>query len=610
MESKKKFEGYLDQIIAQMVDQEIYQIYIEAKQSHFRKWKYYHISEQQTLQLLRKILYLTGVLTINREAGWKINRSLSEYDEVLGGHIGIMGDSKAGVRKQRISGRSDPEETFNIADSGPGNCRALYEGMMPGLSFVGWGREILFSVDGTLNNCLRIDLQFEENGLRDAYISQHFFEYLTALEVLSVFEFLISEQPSLIQEQHEVTRLFSFLGSLCESQDVIIDLSILKKMREDIQSTIKRLRNEIHDNEGATITIMLGLLIDELISRLDIPNGMGFWYKKMEKLLSVILQKYRKLQKEIAKTGGNEKKLKKDLTDILSVCHHINSVKVEQQEWSQEWCDKVDATANLLRNIGFVARQKGILKDEDINLIFVVANELWRWIFFLEHRNWTEQEFNNTQYQVEAVLRWLRRPWGIINLEDVEYIYRGLVSEDDNGELPLAFGVLIDFLRSEIELYVPTKFGFKNATESVRYCKRFVERRLLLAKARRRVMAVRVDDPALIEEATHARTIIDLLTMWLYKPEKKSYLDGIEQDLNELERLLRDGAWLDEFGNEIQEILTKKQRDNIRLYLSNPNEFVSRLFLLGSPDFEICEHIDVFPPETFCFEDIDGSYLS
>src|SRR2546427_13085904 len=114
MESKEIFEGwYLDQIIAQRVDQEIYQIYIGAKQKHFRKWKYYHISDQQTLRLLRKILYSTGVLTLNREARWKINGSADEYNADLGDPMSSL---RTRIKEPRSSCKSNLEEHINFAD--------------------------------------------------------------------------------------------------------------------------------------------------------------------------------------------------------------------------------------------------------------------------------------------------------------------------------------------------------------------------------------------------------------------------------------------------------------------------------------------------------------
>jgi hypothetical protein len=602
----------LDQILAQRLEPEVYRAYIQAKQGHFRTWKYYRISDRQTLQFLRTVLYRSGVLKLNRESGWKINRSIKEYSELLGTDFII--ETKTGVKELRSSGKSDPQKSLRYIDSGPGNCRALYEGAMPGVIGTGRGIEILFSVDGTLINCLREELRFEDDQLQDGYFSPYLFRCLKSLEILSVFEFLVSEQISVSHERYEVAQLFNLLTSLCQSQLPIPNASILEKLERDAQDIMLRMRTKIGDmggGEKTVVAIMLGFLIDELVSRLDVPNGMGFWYKSMEAVLAAICQNYHALRKAITAAGVDASELEKDTSTALLECRQVDdSDTVAQQVWDMKWIRKTEAIADKFRHIGHITRQGRLLKDKDIMLIFTVANALWRWVFFLEHRGRSEQELKDRQRQVELVLRWLRRPWGIVSTEDVEYVYRGLVPGDEKGEVPRAFSALKVFLRSEMALYFPAEFGFKDSTQSLDYCKRLIARRLILANARWNIEKVKVDNPVLAEESSHARTIIDLLTMWLCDPRNKGSLDRIEQDLDELEKLLRNGLWLHQYQNENQftGLLTKRQTERVRLYLDDPSSFISRLFLLGSPEFEVSEHVDVFPPEECIFVNYTSSH--
>ncbi len=601
-------EGSLDQILAQGLEPEVYRAYTEAKQRHFREWKYYRTSDQQTLQFLRKLLYQSSVLKLNRESGWKINRSYSEYVELFG--TDFFAKIKTNVKELRSSGKSDPEESFLQADSGPGNCRALYESAMPGVTGVGWGIEILFSVDGTLVNCLKEEFQFDNDHLQDGYFSPYLFRSLKALEILSVFEFLVSEQISVSHERYEAAQLFNLLASLCQSQQTIPNASVLEKLERDAQNLMLRIRTKTGDMGGkdAVVAIMLGFLIDELVSRLYVPNGMGFWYRSMEAVLVAISQNYHALRSTITSAGIDADELEKDINITLLECLQVDDTDTAtQQVWERKWIRKTETIAEKFRHIGFTARQGKVLKDEDVTLFFTIANELWRWVYFLEHREVSEKEFNDRQRMAEIVLRWLRRPWGIVSTEDIEYVYRGLIPGDETDEVPRAFSALIDFLRSEMEIYFPVEFGFKGSAQSLDYCKRFIERRLTLTQARRNIVKVRVDNPVLVKESSRAKTIIDLLTMWLYDPRNKGNLDKIEQDLDELEKLLRNGAWLQQYQTEKQfaELLTKKQIEGVRLYLKNPSGFVSRLFRFGSPDFEIGEHLDIFPPEEFKFGSLE-----
>lgn len=57
------------------------------------------------------------------------------------------------------------------------------------------------------------------------------------------------------------------------------------------------------------------------------------------------------------------------------------------------------------------------------------------------------------------MLRWLRRPWGIVTVADIDRAFRGLAPDDKQDEVPRAFSVLTPMLQTEVEDHLASKFG-------------------------------------------------------------------------------------------------------------------------------------------------------
>jgi hypothetical protein len=266
-------------------------------------------------------------------------------------------------------------------------------------------------------------------------------------------------------------------------------------------------------------------------------------------------------------------------------------------------------TADQLRTLGFSLRKRGQLSDEETDLVFSASNAIWRWVFFLEHRDLYEglkTLENSAEYYnrvAELVLRWLRRPWGIVTVSDIDQAFRGLIPGAENDTVPRAFSALTPLLRSEIEEYLAKEFSVHSAECSRDIIRRFISCRYVLHICRHLTRRVRHDQRELDNSREQARMLVDLFTTWAYDGTRGDVLTRLETDLTEIITLLRSGSWLQEFmaSETADKTLTFRQREMAYEYLKNPIAFSSRLFRFDEPEFRIEEWIGLMPPEQFSF---------
>src|SRR5215831_13818255 len=62
---------------------------------------------------------------------------------------------------------------------------------------------------------------------------------------------------------------------------------------------------------------MLGFLIDELLSKNAVPNGMGFWYRYTKAVLAALVDKVPNLRHRFAEVEGNEDRLAAEVARLV-----------------------------------------------------------------------------------------------------------------------------------------------------------------------------------------------------------------------------------------------------------------------------------------------------
>lgn len=583
----------LDSILQERLGKAVFAQYLDAKIRHFARWKYQKIHEFSSLHFLRWALFAAGVLTLNRHGGWRIDRSRAEYEEMLGIH-----DELTRIHPEQLSGKSNPFEPLIQADSGPGNCTAMYEMARPGWVIQGLSNELLYSVEGTLRNCLVDGLNQDDRGREVAYHSNGFHETLRTLEILSVFEFLLAHKFS-EKDKSDLARPFDLLTG-GESDTSTIERSCMIAAVDSASHQMAKTRHMI-EGEDSLVSLMLGFLIDELVCRLSVPNGMHFCYEITQHALTALISRSSDICSTLASRGEDVSDLFEQLAFFLDECNKFGTQSAEEQVPTDHWCAKAIETADSLRRLGFESRRHRLLGENDTQFLFTVANELWRWIFFLRHRETIRRDVTNDIGQIDIAFEWLRRPWGIVRVDDIDIAFRGLVPGDENDDMPRGFSVLTTFLQTEIEDFLVADIGFSDADTGVSALHTYIGRRLWLNQLRHEVKFVQIDDATLNDQAELARMVVDLFSAWVYDPANSKELKAIAERPGHMLDLLRSGSWLGSSGEDVSALLNRTQYKRFQTYRDNPGRIISEHFQFDSPEFEIVDHLDVYPPERFFF---------
>jgi len=202
------------------------------------------------------------------------------------------------------------------------------------------------------------------------------------------------------------------------------------------------------------------------------------------------------------------------------------------------------------------------------------------------------------------VLRWLRRPWGIVTVADIDRAFRGLAPDDKQDEVPRAFSVLTPMLQTEVEDHLASKFGVSTPQRARGLVSRLISCRhslYLLRRLTRRIHHKRAEQSG---RWFRAHTLIDFPLRWVYQCDGSS-LERISSDITELKRMLSSGQWLHELlAAESDPVapMTPEQDLIVRDYLDDPDRFTSGLFRFQEPKFRLEEWISIFPPQSFSFQ--------
>jgi hypothetical protein len=584
----------LDARLFGAVGEDAYIRYAMAKRRHYYLWKYHRISDGATLARMRTMLYEAGLLTPLTEGGWVIDRGAAEYEAGLGVSLRGFADQKG--EKERLSGRHDPSKPFVWMDSGPGNGTALYEGAAPGKQGAGWGIELLYSVEGTLRKVMHPVIRSRPEGSIAAYEYSPFAALLNQMEVLSVVELV-----TLLAGAGDTAFLDRIIAILDQAP---ADGEILASAVLHAHAVANSDEHPRHQGDGEVsfTAVALSFLIDELVCRTRIPNGMNFWYEEA----SLVCHALAEALPDLAGYLGHPERenLQRVLPILAAEAERLNASDTEQTP-DAEWMANTRRVADIIRSAAYEGRRRRFRKlpDGPATLMFTAANTLWRWSFFLEHRAGLRDGLAaNDNARIELVMQWLRRPWGIVRQDDIDTALRGFLPDDD-GPAPKLLHVLQEIFPSEPDVYVTEVLRASSRETGLAALRTLVARRVVLDNLRTRVLTVRIDRDDLLERAQCVHTIIDLMATWWYARVAAGDAPDFAHDIARLATLMREGRWIDQAIAELEHDLAlgAEQREDIREYRSDPAAFTEQWFTFSDDDFDIRASLDVFPPEQFWF---------
>lgn len=574
---------------------------------HFWEWKMHRICQEGSLRGLRYFLYRAGVVTLERARAVDRSRPFHEYADELGFHL----DKPEGWRP--FSGLDNPENPPRQEFLNPGNCLELYEGARPGWVMHGYGEHLTYSLEHTLLNCLHEQLRGDSSMSAKSYQCPTFYTVLKTMEIWSVADFVIGMRGG-EEGANEERRLapFSLLFEALSRNEGGMPWKLLMDAEADTRELLDANRPGFEPfGEEVLFGTMLGFLIDELVARSAVPNGMGHSYAFVFSALSVLKTKMAGLRKKLKKNGSEPEELERIIDGLVeqSAKHKKSSRGAPGQLVDENWRRLAVKLADELRSLGFEFRKRGQMDDEEADLVFSASNAIWRWVFFLEQRDGFDglSPSLSTDYDrraVSQVWRWLRRPWGILTIADIGQAFRGLAPGDENDHSPRAFSVLVPILKIDIEDHMAATFGIPSKERAQELVRRLISCRVHLFVLRHLTRGIKHERGDGDDAWVRAHTLIDLLLTWVYENDS-GVLDKLSFDINELPKLLRSGEWMREFVRRVGDPTSRWSPAIVTMiddYLRDPQHYISGLFRLDEPKFRVEEWIGVFPPESFLFQ--------
>ncbi|MGX1887229.1 hypothetical protein [Streptomyces sp. NPDC055287] len=589
----------LDDVLRELLPDEYYELYTRLHQRHFHHWKWRRISEPFSLRGLRMLLVGSGVATLQRTRVHEIGRPFHEYAEEIG--LPIEDFSESAVRAGRVSLLRAPERRFPQ----PGDCVRMYEQTTAGRTSHGLGESLTYSLDETLRNCMCEEARQDGPDYVKAFRCQLFGDALQQLEYWSVDGLSRSFSPR--GRQTDDSHPEPYAPLLTKSGRVRDEVE--RRELTSLLSTVDALLGEQPWDPGAdsgrVFATLLGLLVDDLLARLAEPNGMRFFYGYTASTLAALRGALPSLRNTITRWGFDADVLGQGVDDLHTTCVSFAHETAPEQNADAAWCERAIGVAEMLRALGLaMGRHQG--DGPDVSRVFAVSNTIWRWVFFLEHRDRNVQTLDDPagtrDEAADVVLRWLRRPLGVLDSTDIDSVFRDLVPDDDET-IPKAFHVLMSMVASEPEQYLVGRFGVRDTTQAASVLHRFIGRRYVLQAIRRHVRRVLHDEvPESADVRTRVRTLADLFTTWAYDDGGDTRLRAIEDDPEEIVRALRSGQWCDELlESTAADALTARERATALAYLDDPQGFSARYFRFDEPGFRIEEWVGMMPPEWFTF---------
>jgi hypothetical protein len=582
-----------------------YAYYQKVYDYHFWEWKMHRISEEGSLRGLRSFLYHAGVLKLERERRPRRGRPFHSYAAELGIPIDVI------EARDPFSGVDPPSRLSRREFPNPGDCLELYEGCKPRWVMHGYGETLTYSLEHTLSNCLIEPLRGDARRYVMSYLSPSFYGALKRIEIWSVTDFALSVQSGVAAAaaESDVAPSAILIEAIAE-HGFDVPLQAFMDAQDKAQTLLDKGRPQFENfGDGLLFGTMLGLLLDELILRTAIPNGMGHCYAYAHAALSALKDGFSPLRKRLTSMRFDPEDLERKLGSLIETAAQFQKGEDTRREQAadENWRRSAAAAADALRTFAFDCRTKRGIDEKEADLVFTAANAIWRWLFFLEQR----ESFSvltpslSPQYRtrvIEHVWRWLRRPWGILTTGDVNRAFRGLAPGDEKDQIPRAFTVLSPILKADIEEHLASAFNVRSTEQARDLVLRFIGIRVDLYLARhltRRLCQPRASD----ESARRAKVLIDLFLTWVFEIDKAA-LDQIEGDIDCLPQMLRSGKWMRDFVAIIGDPATRWPPAVAAIvldYLNSPESFIAPMFRFDESKFRLREWVGVFPPESFCF---------
>ena len=339
-------------------------LYKQLHAAHFHHWKVRRVSNTDSLRRLRILLQLAGAVRLQPTRVHPNSRVFHEYAAELGLPLDGFDPS------ERLTGRSDElERQF----SEPGDGYAMYRATCLGWTARGLAETLLFSIDETLRNCLREEVRTDGNQRLSAFRTPAVDALLTRYEVASVANAVAgatgrSRTINAVAAIETLTTLVDDTGTA--------DHNALLGADEQINELLEQGRSASRQvGKAPLVLMMLGFLIDELVARSTVGNGMGFSYSFTKAVLAALTDRLPRLRDDLATVD-------RDVDGLVADLHQLANTSATDGPAPEG----LERTADRLRDIGFVLRRHHKLGDDDGNAIFTASNALWRWSFFLEQR--------------------------------------------------------------------------------------------------------------------------------------------------------------------------------------------------------------------------------
>lgn len=539
----------LEDVLRERLAEEHVTLYRTLHEQHFYFWTYHRASDQATLRGLRLLLWMSGAAQLAPERAPEEENPFYAYAASVGVPLESAG-----------------ERLF----TGTGDCFELYERTTSEQPVRGIGEALTYSLEQTLVTCVHDDYREDAGGSVRAYRCPRFDRVLKEFEIWSVAD--------AAQNRGDGGSLDGLAG-LGEE----VDWSSLARVGGETRRRLERVREE-PDEQPADLLVFLsvvGFLVDELLARAYVRNGMRFAPELTAAALAHVGE-------SAAALGGLG-------VDVDGLVESVSSLERACAFGAVPDIELAERTAERLREIGWQLRRRHPARVPEADSVFTAANWIWRWLFHAEH----DPAGAPRERTVETVLRWLHRPWGIVDPGDLDIALRGLAGDDDDGEVPRAMAAIGPMLRTDLETHFAEAFGIAEPARARAIVCRLIAHRIALHECRRGTARVRHDAPEFAERGDRARRLAAAFAIWAYDVAEPAVRDALAGDVTLLEEHLASGDWAGELlsghalGNVEGELLGE--------YLHDPAGATAELFRFGEPDFRVEEWIGLMPPQHFTF---------
>src|SRR5207244_7648705 len=252
----------------------------------------------------------------------------------------------------------------------------------------GFGENLSYSLESTLVNCLPEELRGDREGYASPFLCPTFYEMLKLLEIWSVADFVSQMRaPESGEDSDSGLSPFSKLCGELATCDSNLGWVAIMEAQAQARELLDLHRSRFERfGEELVFATMLGFLIDELLARTAVPNGMGFGYRFTLAVLSALQAKLPSLRDPVKRMGVDIDQFEHVIHSLITNCQGFNDPAAPRQALEHGWRRLAEGAADQLRRVGFACRKLKQLNEEEANLVFSASNAIWRWIFFLEQR--------------------------------------------------------------------------------------------------------------------------------------------------------------------------------------------------------------------------------